>query len=276
MGPPARVRYADAGDLRALVDLCRAAVGPGDYVLGYLQEMIAGREAMVTEVGGRVVAMAGVTECVDGALWIGQMRTHPDFRRRGFARRLLLEVYARAARERRPALRLWASRRNVASRTLFETTGFAEVAQFTRVRATALGGAGGLRRTRATGAVHTRWARSAFCRRANGYLAYRWHFVPLTPALLRRLAGRGELYSGGRAAVLAWSGRDDPAAYASILSGGREALAAARRVARRLGRAAVEVFLPRDPQIEAWARASGYVPAPWGTEAVLYEWRVRG
>ncbi|MGH2397626.1 MAG: hypothetical protein ACRDFW_11715 [bacterium] len=76
----ADVRLAVPADLRALAALCRAAVGPDDYVLEYLPEMVARKEILVTVLGGRVRAMTGLTECADGALWIGQLRSHARWR----------------------------------------------------------------------------------------------------------------------------------------------------------------------------------------------------
>src|SRR3989304_5270172 len=129
---PSRVRPATPRDIKALVRLCRAAAGSGDYVLAYLREMLAAREILVAEERGRIVAMMGVTPCLDRALWLGQARTHPDFRRQGYAQRLVEAARARVRRERRPALRLWTSERNLAAQRLAESAGFRRIAVFTR------------------------------------------------------------------------------------------------------------------------------------------------
>lgn len=268
------MRLASRRDLEALRALCHAAVGEDDYVLAYLPEMVAAGEVVVAEGEGGVVAMAGVSECADRALWIGQMRTHPDFRRRGFARVLLAWSYARAGRERRPALRLWASESNVASRALFETTGFRHVGTFTRVQAPALEDGSALRPARDARGTYSRWRRSLFSRRAQGYVAYQWHFLPLTVGALRAMARRGELLAGPQGALLLWTGEDDVTVYASILAGGEDALLAARRAAHARDRTRAEVFVPRDEQVIEWTRAAGYAPAEWGTRAMLYEWSI--
>lgn len=296
------VRLAAVRDIPALRRLCRAAIGPDDYVLQYLPEMIRGREVIVTEAAGRIVAMAGVTECADRALWIGQMRTHPAFRRRGFARAILEDVVERARRERRPALRLWAAERNVASRALFERTGFREMGRYTRVQAPAMRPPSGPQRRDFGGGneelgvdaldelrregrrifvgqqyanrAYTRWLHSVVHRSGRGYIAYHWHFLPLTRTLLRAMARRGELLDR-RGTILMWMEPGDPAAYATILAGGRRALEVARRAAAEQGRRRVEIFLPNDRQILRWATETGFSPAGWGRHAVLYERQVR-
>jgi len=204
----AHVRIARPDDVSPLAELCRAAVGPHDYVLDYLPEMLRDRVAIVAEDGGRIVAMAGITECADRALWIGQMRTHPGYRRRGFARMLLAHAAARAERERRPALRLWASHGNVASRALFAAAGFREVAAYTRLTARALTGRGPtLRPDRRGDEAYRLWRRSLFRLAGRGYLSYQWHFLPMTLRMTRILAPGGEVLVGGGAAVLARVGR---------------------------------------------------------------------
>ncbi|HXF83609.1 MAG TPA: GNAT family N-acetyltransferase [bacterium] len=271
----ARVRLARSGDVPELRRLCRAAAGPDDYVADFLPEMVRRGEAVVVEASGRLVTMGGVATCVDGALWIGQLRTHPDFRRRGYATMLLADAYARAARERRPALRLYTGWRNP-SRSLYERMGFREVAHFTRLAAPPLWrGAPPLARAQdGRGAFHL-WRSSPFGAAGAGYVGYRWHMVPITRRLLDALAGRGEVLVGDGSALLAWVEPGSRAAYAAVLGEGRTGLRAARAAAAWLRRARVEVFAPRDPRILRWARESGFDPASWGRHLVLYEQRVR-
>lgn len=271
-----RVRLALVDDLPALRALCRAAVGHDDYVLGDLRRMVASGEAVVVEETGRVVSMGGITECADGALWIGQMRTHPDYRRRGFATMLLEHARARAVREGRPALRLFTGYRNP-SRSLYRRWGFREVAAFTRRAAAALRSpAAAVPGNSWNRLLHAAWRRSLYARVGGGYVAYAWHMVPVTAATLRLWGRRGEVFTRDRAAVLAWKEDDGPAAYASILSGAVEGLRAARSAAGLLGRGTVEVFLPMDARILRWAEEAGYRRAPWGRHLVLYERRVSG
>ncbi len=270
-----RVRIATPRDNKALVQLCRAAVGPGDYVLTYLRGMIAAREILVAEErGGRIVAMLGVAVCLDRALWLGQARTHPDFRRRGYAQRLVEAARRRAQKERRPALRLWTSERNKSAQRLAESTGFRRIAVFTRRVARTLRTPSGLHTTRRAVDALRLWRESEFSRRGGGYIAYHWHFLPLTPRMGQKLATRNELLVGPHAAMVLWSEEEERTASASMLAGSRKGLLAARRAAGERGYSAVQTSLPRDPRIARWAREAGFVRGSWGTRAVLYERRI--
>ncbi|HEV8354822.1 MAG TPA: GNAT family N-acetyltransferase, partial [bacterium] len=215
--------------------LCRAAVGADDYVLEYLPEMIARREILMTVVGRRVRAMTGLTECADGALWIGQLRTHPRWRRRGLARMLLDRAYARVVRESRPALRLWTSERNVAARSLFESSGFRPVAAFSRMVAKSLPSA--VRSHLAAGPLQSRtllleWERSMFARDGKEFLDYHWRFTRLSGSVVRTMKSRRELYCASDGTLLFWAGEENrTTVHVAALSGGRAALLRARRVA---------------------------------------------
>lgn len=242
-----RVRSATPGDIKALARLCHAAAGPGDYVLEYLREMIAAREILVAEERGRIVAMMGVTPCLDRALWLGQARTHPDFRRQGYAQRLA------------------------------ESTDFRRIAVFTRRVARTRRGPSGLRTSRGAAEAFRLWRRSLFYRQGRGYISYQWHFLPLTQItqnLLKKMAGRNELLVGSDIAVVLWTEEERKTAFASVLAGGQRGLVAARRAAGERGYAAVQTFLPRDARIVRWAREAGFIKDSWGTRAVLYEQRV--
>ena len=269
-----RVRSATLRDIRELTRLCRAAAGPGDYVLWYLREMIAAGEILVAEDRGRIVAMMGVTPCLDRALWLGQARTHPDFRRQGYAQRLVEAARVRARREGRPALRLWTSERNLAAQRLAEATGFRPIAVFTRRVARTRRRPSDLRTSRRAAEAFRLWRQSAFYRQGKGYISYQWHFLPLTRLLLQKLAARNELLVGQDIAVVLWTGHERKTAFASVLAGGQKGLMAARRVAGERGYGAVQTFLPREPGIVRWARRAGFRKGSWGTRAVLYERRV--
>ncbi len=74
-------------------------------------------------IGGRLVAMAGERMRFPGFTEVSGVCTHPEFRGRGFARRLSAAVAARiAARGEQPFLHAWKTNR--AAISLYETLGF--------------------------------------------------------------------------------------------------------------------------------------------------------
>ncbi len=89
-------------------------------------------------IDGRLVAMAGERMRFPGYTEVSGVCTHPDFRGRGFARRLSAAVTARIeARGERPFLHAWKTNRPAIS--LYETLGFelraeVQVAVLARVR----------------------------------------------------------------------------------------------------------------------------------------------
>src|SRR3972149_2092457 len=103
------VRRASLRDKPALAALCRAAVGPDDYLLAYLDHALP-----------------------DGSAWLSAARTHPEFQRKGVARALIRAVESLAQRSGRTALRLWTEVTNEAAIATFQATGFREVARFGR------------------------------------------------------------------------------------------------------------------------------------------------
>jgi predicted GNAT family acetyltransferase len=74
-------------------------------------------------IGGRLAAMAGERMRFPGFTEVSGVCTHPDFRGRGFARRLSAAVAARIeARGEQPFLHAWKT--NYAAISLYETLGF--------------------------------------------------------------------------------------------------------------------------------------------------------
>ena len=72
---------------------------------------------------GRLIAMAGERLCFEGFAEVSAVCTHPDFRGRGFARRLSAKVAARIlARGETPFLHAWKT--NTAAIALYESLGF--------------------------------------------------------------------------------------------------------------------------------------------------------
>ena len=64
------VSVAHPSDYKAISRLCRRAVGPGDYVLWVLREVINDRGLFLAWVGDQLVGMTNFDKCVDGSGWL--------------------------------------------------------------------------------------------------------------------------------------------------------------------------------------------------------------
>ena len=105
----------DAPEMLALAQLTQ----PGPYV----QRTHRMGTFIGIRVDGRLAAMAGERMRFPGYTEVSGVCTHPDFRGRGYARRLSTLVAARIeARGERPFLHAWKS--NVAAISLYESLGF--------------------------------------------------------------------------------------------------------------------------------------------------------
>lgn len=93
-----RASIASPSDYRLVARLCRRAVGPGDYVLSILREVIRDKELFLAWNGVELVGMTNFDECVDGSGWLSMARTDPDWRGRGVALFLQRQIAAHARR----------------------------------------------------------------------------------------------------------------------------------------------------------------------------------
>jgi hypothetical protein len=66
---PLIVRVASSSDYEQVARLCRRAVGPGDYVLEILKQVIADKGLFLACSNDQAVGMVNFEECVDGSGW---------------------------------------------------------------------------------------------------------------------------------------------------------------------------------------------------------------
>lgn len=127
------VRRASLRDLDALDGLCKAAVGEEDYVRAELEVLILRSVVHVALADDRIVGMMSYRPCLDGSAWLGQARTHPDFRRQGVAHAIIQSFVGVARNSKVASLRLWAESTNQESISSFTGAGFREVGRFVRM-----------------------------------------------------------------------------------------------------------------------------------------------
>ena len=272
-------RQAAIEDVGALRELCVAAVGPDDYVLGFLERFVRDSITLVAVDGDQIAGMMVYDDTPDGGAWLHAGRTHPERRRQGVATDLNRACEDLARLRKRDCVRLWAEAQNVASVVAVRRSGFEERARFTRMRMAA---------NRTVEDLHLErldpdrdallLEGSPFLRRSAGYLFHDFYFLPLTHANAQWLAAEGALWRFGDNAVAisedfeeVW-GKD---LQVQLLAGDAAAiLRAAPAIAVNRGADRVESFLPHDGVVLQTARDAGYEFMGWGREAVLFEKRL--
>ncbi|HXY83264.1 MAG TPA: GNAT family N-acetyltransferase [Candidatus Saccharimonadales bacterium] len=190
------VSVARPYDYAAVRRLCRRAVGPDDYVLWVLREVIIKSELFLAWYRDQLVGMTRFEKCIDGSGWLSMARTDPDWQRKGVARFLQRELARRARNSGIGILRLWTLSTNPAAISACEKGGFHRICeavhvshsfrfkQHVRGRNSSSG-----RSFKSTRSIHT----SSYLSKTRGYLGYKRHFVRASDTLIERISGRREL-----------------------------------------------------------------------------------
>lgn len=257
--------------------MCRASVGPDDYALRILDDLILRAVTYVALDGDRIVGTTTYHEVFDGSAWVSVARTHPAYQGKGVATALVQALEGLARMKGLAALRLWTETTNRAGIATFTKAGFREVARFARRIAPAARGKApaDLRALRLTEDLWSSIETSPILALSRGYVAHGYDFVPLTRGTAHLLANRDALWGwAGQRALLAhlheWT--EDPALQVTALSGDvARILRDAPRIAAARGRRWAVSFLPLDGDVLRTAEASGYRPGSWGREAILCE-----
>jgi len=267
------VRRASLHDKPALQGLCRVAVGPDDYVLEGLEDLILRSVVhLATDPEGRVVGMASYRPLLDGAAWLGQARTHPDYRRQGVARAIIDSFAGLARTSGVHTLRLWSDASNEEGVAAFSAAGFKEIARFTRVVGAP---ARGTPKSKPRGFDEDLWRRidrSPIVGKGRRYASHKWYFLPATRPVVFGLAAKGAFHAFGETVIALADREDGEELWFTMWAGDpSEAIEEACRCAHAMGKARVETFVPHDPGFLLDARRSGFEPGSWGSEAVLAE-----
>ncbi len=275
------IRRATRADVGTLVDLCRASVGPDDYVPGFLEDFLGSGIVLMAEEADAAVGMMVYHDVPDGSAWLHAARTQPAHRREGVATALMHGCEAVARRRHRTAMRLWAEAGNVASVQANRRYGFRERGRFTRLRAPATDSHGPPRLEKIPADARL-WAplrASPFLRRTGGYHYHDFYFQRLTRPVAEDLARHGALWRFGPNGISLSGGFEAGGLDLQIepLFGSLgDILCAAPGIAASRGAERVETFLPRDPGVARIARGAGFRRMEWGRDAILFERRLRG
>lgn len=238
------LRPATAADRDAMVAVSRS-VWETDYVAREPERFMAEGEVLLAEEAGALLGFGKWERLPDGSAWVAALRTRPEARRRGIARRITAAALSRAAEAgARPAREL-VSDQNEASLALARSFGFATAARWGALwREPGAAAAPG-------GPALVAAAPSRFEPLLGALVFYPglyYRAVRLTPALLAAFAGEGALFTGPggeRVLRLRRRGEEGLVDYLHVFE---PTAAVAGAVARSL---------------DAWRPERGVVVVPW-------------
>ena len=268
------VRRASLHDKPALEELCRDAVGEDDYVLLYLDDLILRSVVHVAFADNdRPVGMMAYRTCLDGSAWLGQARTHPEFRRQGVARALVDSFVGIARASNVYALRLWSDASNGEGIASFASAGFREVGRFGRVKG---GAARGVAKSEPRPFDEDLWKQvssSPIVKKGKGYVHHEHAFLPATRPVVFAIASKGAFRSwdGNVISLQEYRESSDELWFTMWAGDAAGIFAEACRLAHNRGRTTVQTFVPYDRELLSEARRAGFEEGTWGKEAVLAE-----
>jgi GNAT superfamily N-acetyltransferase len=282
-----QARLAKPSDYPSLVRLCRRAVGPDDYVLHYLRDVIRERGLFLAFHDQEPVGMTTFERCIDGSGWLGMARTDPASRRQGVAI-FLQKIIAKHARKGGiKILRLWTLSTNRPAIRACIKGGYkpvcraVHVSQRQRRRKT-------LRRFSPNMRISTRLAdsilRSRYISRMNGYMPYKWHIIEPDLNVLRRAAKSRKFYNIGETAFLlsipdfaAWdTKRQTMHSEFTLLDGPAEdSFNMVKEAAQSIRVGYLGGYLPLDRRLLEKAREAGFWKDSWADYCIVFEKQLR-
>ena len=278
--PQFKGTIAEQSDLRSVARLCRRAVGPTDYILKMLPNVMAHGRLFLAWYGFELVGMTNFDKCVDGSGWLSMARTDPDWRRRGVAMFLQHQIIEYARRKAIGPLRLWALSKNKASIGACDKGGFMLVCEAAHVscRLSVKKKAKQVLPTYASDTQLQSFLRPGYSSKMNGYIARGWHFMRSSERLLRQLEKQGELYVVGDSAFLVTRPEirfKEPQSSLTILTGPvPEAMKSARKIAGTLGAKNLSSYIPYEHYQLSIAKKCGFRRSPWGSHCFVFEKKV--
>jgi len=278
---PLAVRVANSRDYGLVARLCKRAVGPGDYVLDILKQVIADKGLFLACSNDEVIGMVNFEECIDGSGWLGMARTDPDWRRRGVALFLQQQVAVHARKRGASHLRLWVFSKNKPSLLAAKKGGFRAVCEASHFSRSVRGKRSSPQITAfplISGESVKSLLRSPYLSKMNGYFAYKWHFVKASEELLDELARKGELRTDRESSFIFTKPEmsyGDPYSAFVLLRGSTEpTLRQVKQVGQSYGRLFLGGYLPYDPHLISIAQKTGFKRDSWGKHCIVFEKKI--
>ena len=260
--------------------LCRRAIGPSDYILKILPNVISHGRLFLAWYGSDLVGMTNFDKCVDGSGWLSMARTDPTWRRRGVAIFLQGQIVDYARGRRIGPLRLWTLSKNKASINACKKGGFKQVCEAAHVscRLRVKRRAKRVAPTSASSTQLRSFLRSGYSSKMNGYIARGWHFMRNSERLLRQLEVQGELYIVEDAAFLVTRPEirfKEPQSSLTILAGPvPKSMQSAKGITAALGARILSSYIPYEHYQLSIAKKCGFRRNPWGKHCLVFEKKI--
>ncbi len=268
-------RIATKDDLGAITNLCIETMGPDDYVIFMLKDLIENAKTVVAEDQGRIIGTTTYRAQKDRSGWLSSARTHPDYRRQGVATAIMNRCEEIAREDGVGQLRLWTESDNEEGKGAYMGMGFTEVGRFTRMSAPPVeGSVDELRLLSESDVLWQKIEGSEMMALSKGYVNHGFGFLRLSPQLLRAFGDEGFLYGwGANVGIMSYY------MFASqmtlevqvILDDPRKAISDLPAIAMESGLERVHIFIPSNTGLIEAARSAGFDLIEWGHEAILCE-----
>ena len=270
------VSVARTSDYKVISHLCRRAVGPDDYVLWILREIIDDRGLFLAWAGDQLVGMTNFDKCVDGSGWLSMARTDPDWQGLGVARFLQRELAKRAKKRGIRILRLWTLSANHAAIRACEKGGFSRVCEAVHVshsyRSKIREESPNL-----TNSVNStkKILESSYLSETHGYFAYKWQFVKANEVLIEKIRRKRELCSHDKLTFILTkpekSFRRLSCSFSLLEGDPASSMRVILSKAKSLRAAWIGGYLPYDCELLTAALQSGFKVDSWGNHCCVFE-----
>jgi GNAT superfamily N-acetyltransferase len=274
-----RIRFARASDAEGIRALCRAAEGEDDYIIHIFEEWFRPRYTVVAEAGGKIIGMVKGKPLIDGSIWLGGARVHPDYRGRGIAGELTRYRVDAAARRGVKRFAALISRENKASIRAIRKAGF-DIGLVVAILVTGQRGededtkiplskiSKSLTREEIT---REDIYHSGIIKKMNRRIGLFYEFPVLNETTASLISDRGRVFSfGGRGKFILTPNTSRTWMTVQII---RDHPSLPRRVAQLIlaNSPGAGLFLPRDQTLISRYRRAGFTYATWASTANVME-----
>ena len=120
------IREADVAQIHEIETLCFAMPWSAESILHDVKENVVARWLVLDDGEGRILAYAGMWFVLDEA-HVCNVAVHPDFRRRGYGKRIFEALCSLAQENSMSMMTLEVRRSNLAAQNLYHQCGFLDV-----------------------------------------------------------------------------------------------------------------------------------------------------